>query len=143
MTINGREYSLQELREKAYRLRELIEKASATLTDEEALDGIELFPRWSEESKAYSVNNRVSYEGTLFKCLQNHTSQSSWTPADAPSLWVRVDNPADEWPEWIQPLGSTDAYPLGAKVSYDGKHWISDIDNNIWAPGVYGWSEVA
>ena len=36
---------------------------------------------------------------------------------------------------------STDAYPKGAKVSHNGKHWISDLDANVWEPGVYGWTE--
>ena len=128
-------------RAKAYKLRELILKISKYLDDSDALDGIELFPHWSSE-KSYEVGDRVSYEGILFKCLQNHDSQDTWTPSDSPSLWVRVDDPSVEFPEWVQPLGSTDAYPLGAKVSHLNKHWISDYDNNIWEPSVFGWSEV-
>lgn len=127
-------------RQKAYKLRELIEKASAFLTDTEALDGIELFPRWQPD-KYYEVGDRVSHNGILFKCLIAHTSQSSWEPQNSPSLWVRVDNPAEEWPEWIQPMGSTDAYSMGAKVSHNDQHWISDYDNNIWEPGVFGWTK--
>ena len=122
------------------KLRELIEKAAASLTDTEALDGVELFPHWASETE-YAVGERVSYENTLYKCLTAHTSQTSWKPDVSPSLWVRVDNPQEEWPEWVQPLGSTDAYPMGAKVSHNGKHWISDYDANIWEPGVYGWTE--
>lgn len=127
-------------REKAYSLRRLIEKSSASLTDEEALTGVELFPHWSD-SADYAVDDRVSYDGTLYKCLTAHTSQASWTPPVSPSLWVRVDDPSIEWPEWIQPVGSTDAYPQGAKVSHNEKHWISDVDGNVWEPGVYGWTE--
>lgn len=121
-------------------LRPLIEKAAISLTDEDALQCVELFPNWQIDSE-YMVNDRTSYNGVLYKCLTAHTSQSSWTPDVSPSLWVRVDNPGEEWPEWVQPLGSTDAYPLGAKVSHNDKHWISDYDANIWEPGVFGWSE--
>lgn len=128
-------------RAKAYLLRRLIEKASASLTDEEALTGVELFPHWSE-SADYTVNDRVSYDGTLYKCLISHTSQETWTPTDSPSLWVRVDDPSIEYPEWVQPVGSTDAYPKGAKVSHNSKHWVSDVDGNVWEPSVYGWTEV-
>lgn len=128
-------------REHARQLRRLIEKASTSLTDEEALGGIELFPLWKEDG-SYSVGDRVRYEDTLYKCLTTHDAQSSWTPADSPSLWVSVDDPAIEFPEWIQPLGSTDSYSLGAKVSHNGKHWVSDYDNNIWEPGVFGWTEI-
>ena len=128
-------------REHARRLRALIEQTSVNLTDEEALTGIELFPVWKSDG-VYSVGDRVRYEDTLYKCLTAHTAQSSWTPSESPSLWVRVDNPAEEFPEWIQPLGSTDAYPIGAKVSHNEKHWVSDYDNKIWEPGVFGWTEV-
>lgn len=129
-------------RAKAYQLRRLIEKSSASLSDEEALTGVELFPHWSD-SADYVVGDRVSYEGTLYKCLTAHTSQESWTPDASPSLWVRVDDPSIEWPEWVQPVGSTDAYPQGAKVSHNNKHWISDVDGNVWEPSVYGWTEQA
>jgi hypothetical protein len=125
---------------RARALRRLIEKAAISLSDADAFNGAELFPRWSETA-IYSTGDRVCYESTLYKCLQDHTAQSAWNPADAVSLWVRVDDPSIEWPEWVQPVGAADAYPKGAKVSYNEKHWISDVDNNVWAPGTYGWSE--
>ena len=130
------------IRSKLEKLRQLIIKASASLSDTDALQGVELFAVWSGDSVDYAVGDRVSYDGTLYKCLTAHTSQSTWTPPDSPSLWVRVDDPSIEWPEWIQPVGSTDAYAKGAKVSHLGKHWISDVDGNVWEPGVYGWTEV-
>lgn len=128
-------------REHAILLRTMIEKASASLTDTDALNAVELFPHWSD-SASYEVGDRVSYESTLYKCLTAHTAQPSWIPSDAPSLWVRVDNPSVEFPEWVQPVGSTDAYPMGAKVSHNEKHWISAVDGNVWEPGIYGWDEV-
>lgn len=128
-------------RKKAWLLRRLIEKSSASLTDEEALTGVELFPHWSDSSD-YAVGDRVSYDGTLYKCLIAHASQPTWTPSDSPSLWVRVDDPSIEYPEWVQPVGSADAYPKGAKVSHNNKHWVSDVDGNVWEPSVYGWTEV-
>ncbi len=127
--------------EVARKLRPLIEQAAVSLSDEDALQGIELFPHWKDDGE-YAVGDRVSDEGILYKCLTAHTAQSTWKPADSPSLWVRVDNPTEEWPEWRQPLGSTDAYSMGAKVSHNEKHWISNVDGNVWEPGVYGWDEV-
>lgn len=125
----------------AKELRRLIEKASVALSDEDALGGIELFPVWKADV-TYAVNDRVQYEGALYKCLTAHDAQVSWTPSDSPSLWVRVDNPAEEFPQWVQPVGSADAYPMGAKVSHLEKHWISTVDNNVWEPSVYGWDEL-
>lgn len=127
-------------REQAYRLRALIEKASASLTDTDALNAPELFPKWT--LKEYAVGDRVRYEDTLYKCLQAHTAQSDWTPDVAVSLWVRVDDPSIEYPEWKQPTGAQDAYSKNSKCSHNGKRWISSIDSNVYEPGVYGWSEV-
>ena len=128
-------------REHAKRLRALIEQTAVNLTDEEALTGIELFPVWNA-SASYQTGDRVRYEDTLYKCLQTHTAQADWKPSEAVSLWVRVDDPAIEFPAWRQPVGAQDAYPKGAKVSHLEKHWISDVDSNVWEPSVYGWTEV-
>lgn len=126
-------------REKAHALRKLIERLSVELSDEEAYDAPELFPMWA--IKAYETGDRVQYGGNLYKCIQAHTAQPDWTPDTAVSLWVMVDDPSVEWPEWHQPQGAHDAYAKGAKVSHNEKHWISDVDANIWEPGVYGWTE--
>ena len=130
-------------REQAYKLRALIEKASASLTDTDAITAPELFPKFDGNAHLYAVGDRVRYGELLYKCLQAHTSQSDWTPDVAVSLWVRVDDPAEEFPEWRQPVGASDAYSKGSKVSYNGGHFISTVDNNVWAPDVYGWDEVA
>ena len=129
-------------RKKALQLRKLIEQTAVNLTDEEALTGIELFPKWNE-SASYEQGDRVRYEGTLYKCLQNHTAQPTWTPTDAPSLWAEVLIPDPEViPEWKQP-DSTNPYMKGDKVKHNGKTWVSDVDYNVWEPGVYGWDEVS
>lgn len=72
-----------------------------------------------------------------------YKSSASATPVtwmDATSAWVRTDDPGEEWPEWVQPMGSTDAYNEGDKVSHVGKHWISNVDGNVWEPGAEGTS---
>lgn len=114
--------------------------SAAAFTDEQTVQVKELYPSWVSGAN-YKVGNYVCYGEYLYRCLSDHTSQEAWNPAEAASLWVMVDDPSEEWPEWRQPLGSTDAYPNGAKVSYNGKHWVSSVDNNVWEPGVYGWTE--
>lgn len=129
-------------RARAYALRALIERAAASLPDEDALDGVELFPAWMP-SAAYEVGQRIRYDGVLYKVLQSHTSQDDWPPNAAVSLYAVVLIPDPEViPEWIQP-GSTNPYMAGDKVTHNGKTWVSDIDNNVWEPGIYGWSEVS
>ena len=112
--------------------------AISYLTDEEAETVTALFPDW-EDGKAYAVGDRVKYDGLLYRCVQAHTSQSDWAPDVTPALWVRTST--EEWPEWIQPQGSHDAYNTGDKVSHNDKHWISEMDSNVYEPGVYGWAE--
>ena len=135
-------------RQEALAYRAEIDAILARLTDEEAIDATILFRPW-QSGKSYTDGtndtpvSKVKYNDTLYKCILSHTSQDDWTPDVAVSLWVRVDDPAIEWPEWIQPVGSADAYEYGAKVSHNGKHWISNYEGaNVWEPGVYGWGEV-
>lgn len=127
-------------KEKAYALRAMIEKASESLDDTDALEAVELFPNWSESAE-YAVGDRVRYDGILYKCLQAHTAQSTWNPVDAVSLWAKVLIPDPEViPEWVQP-DSTNPYMKGDKVKHLDKTWTSNIDNNVWEPSVFGWTE--
>lgn len=110
-------------------------------TDEQALAAPILYPAWKAD-KAYVSGERVLYNETLYKVLQDHTSQADWTPDAAPSLFTKVLIPdANVIPEWEQP-DSTNPYMTGDKVTHNGSTWISTCDNNVWEPGVYGWDEV-
>lgn len=131
------------LTEKARILRPLIEKAAANLDTEDALTGLDLFPLWKPE-QAYIVGQRLRYNNTLYSVIQAHTSQESWKPDTAASLYAKVLIPdADVIPEWEQP-GATNAYMRGDTVRYNGKVYRSLIDNNVWSPADYpaGWEEV-
>lgn len=110
-------------------------------TDEQAVDAPAVYPEWKEDVQYY-INDRVLYNGTLYKVLADHTSQETWTPTDAPSLFTKVLIPDDEkiYP-WEQP-DSTNAYKKDDKVTHNDKTWISIIDNNVWEPGVYGWEVI-
>lgn len=110
-------------------------------TDEMSLEVPNLYPIWKVNTN-YTTGDRVLYNDTLYKVLQDHTSQETWKPTDAPSLFSKVLIPvSDVIPAWVQP-DSTNAYMKGDKVKHNGKTWKSDIDNNVWEPSVYGWSEV-
>jgi hypothetical protein len=36
---------------------------------------------------AYSVGQKVSYNGELYQCIQAHTSEPNWEPPVVPALW--------------------------------------------------------
>ena len=115
-----------------------LKAARLTADDNTALTGIELYPVWAV-GIAVTKDSRYQYEGKLYKCIQAHTTQADWTPDVTPALWVKVS--LEEWPEWIQPTGAHDAYAKDAKVTHNDKKWTSDVDANVWEPGVYGWTE--
>ena len=118
-------------------------KARNVMTDDQALECTDLYPEWSENSPGYTVGYRVTYQDKLYKCLQDHTPQSAWTPEAAPSLWAEILAGQDgtDIGEWTQP-DSTNPYMTGDRVTHNGKTWESTVDNNVWEPGVYGWVEV-
>ena len=128
--------------ERARALRPYIEKATISLTDEDALQAVELFPQWVT-GHAYIVDERLQYNGVLYRVVQAHTSQADWAPDKTPALFVVVS--LDEWQEFVQPTGAHDAYKKGDKVTFNGKHYISLIDGNVYSPAVYpaGWQEQA
>lgn len=128
--------------ERARQLRPYIEKAAVSLTDADALESVEMFPAWAA-GVAYTVDERIQYGGTLYRVVQAHTSQADWTPDKTPALFVVVS--LDEWPEFVQPTGAHDAYKKGDKVTFEGKHYISLIDANVYSPTAYpaGWQEQA
>lgn len=115
---------------------------TGAIDDVTAAEHADLFSPWAYPV-GYTKGNIRRYNGALYRCLSDHNSQADWTPDAAPSLWVSVSDPAEEWPQWSQPVGAHDAYNAGAKVSHNGKHWISTTDGNVWEPGVYGWTEEA
>ena len=130
-------------REKAYALRELIEKAAISLDDTDALEAVELFPAWAPGVE-YTVDQRIRYGDKLYRVVQAHTSQADWTPDKTPALFTEVAKPG-EIPVWKQPTGAHDAYRIGAKVHYPGKAdpiYENDVDYNVYAPDVQGWHAV-
>lgn len=139
-------------REHAYKLCDLLHKASASLSDTDALEAVELFAVWASGTE-YASDVRVRYGGssgtptpTLYKCVQAHTSQVGWEPDKTPALWTEVAKPG-EIPVWRQPTGAQDAYNTGDKVWYpekDTKIFESLIDANVYSPEAYpaGWKEI-
>lgn len=111
------------------------------VNDEQAVLAIDLYPQWAIDVK-YEIGDRVLYDSVLYKVLQAHTSQADWMPDVSASLFAKILIPDPTViPEWEQPE-STNPYMKGDKVTHNGKTWVSNIDNNVWEPSVYGWDEV-
>ena len=138
-------------------LKTLIDKVEKTETVEEAKERIvkdyikeelkqdpsklselkSLVDRWSVDS-LYITGDIVTYNGTLYTVVQDHTSQSDWVPDSTPSLYKKTNSTTENTDavlqEFAQPTGAHDSYKNGDKVIFNDKVYESIIDNNVWSP---------
>ena len=127
-------------RNEARRICANIEKAATFADDQTALESVWMYPAW-KPGMVYAVDFRVRYNDILYRCITAHESQETWTPDVSPSLWAWVLVEDGKILQWEQP-DSTNPYMTGDKVMHNGQTWISDVDGNVWEPGLYGWSVV-
>ena len=137
--------------EKQQLIQQIVEKdivANAqTGDDTSSLDAQALFPMWNGNGVAYEIGFKVQSflaDNTLvlYRVVQGHTSQPDWIPRTVPALFTRVAYP-DEILPWVQPIGASDAYRLGDKVTHNGQIWENTgSDANVWEPGVFGWTVI-
>ena len=134
----------------AAELRRAIQLFARSLTDEtEMMEVASIYPSY-EVGRAYVIGDLFRYgensvgDVQLYQVLQGHTSAEEWKPDTATSLYKAIGISEDGTPEWIQPLGASDAYNTGDIVMYNGVKYKSLIDGNVWLPDAYpaGWEEV-
>lgn len=108
-----------------------------------------MYPKY-QIGKVYKTKEVFSYgenavgDPQLYQVLQDHTSAEEWTPDTAKSLYKAIGITEDGVAVWVQPLGASDAYNKGDRVSHNGAIYESTIDGNVWAPDAYpqGWKVV-
>lgn len=129
--------------QKAEEIRKAINKFAENQTDETLIDNKAAFQLWSGNGLEVKAGEIYLYNDELYRVVQNHTTQPDWTPDITPALYTKIS--VEEYPQWRQPAGAHDSYMKGAKVSDEGKRWISNKDYNIYKPGLVpgDWSEVA
>lgn len=122
-------------RAKAKQLRQLIEQLAVTLADETALTGVELFPAWAV-GMAYVAGDRVQHDGTLYKCVQAHTSQAGWEPENAASLWTEICETHDGTIDAPIPYSGNMALENGKYYTQDGVLYLCNRDtgNPVYHP---------
>lgn len=133
-----------KLMEKVERVRNAMDYASNAMTDEQALNAVALYPKWSVGT-SYYLGDRVRDCDALYKCLQAHTSQTDWSPSVTPALWVEVA-PEGEAREIKDGMLATEAFAKGEIGWYGSKtdRYESLIDGNVWTPAAYpgGWKKI-
>lgn len=104
----------------------------------ELRDFSEDIPHWSAPTgahDAYPLGYVVQHADKVWDSL---VALNVWEPGV--SGWrERVEDGGV--PVWVQPTGAHDAYASGDRVQHNDKVWASDIDGNVWEPGVFGWTE--
>lgn len=149
--IEGKEYPTREIAETALAagydnytsLEEIQDVASIMFVlsaEEGRLDPVtiaehpSLFPRWTPEwtGKAGTI---LFDEGALYKSIHDIGPGQNTKPSETPAMWTRVADPTEEWPQWVQPIGAHDAYPIGAKCRDGGRKWLNSMEANVYRPG--------
>ena len=85
---------------------------------------------------SYAVHLRLSVPALVFDGQTTLIRRSITLTAEDP-------DPEPEWPQWVQPVpgsGTNEPYAKDAKVTHKDQRWTSDLDGNVWEPGVYGWT---
>lgn len=123
----------------------------ATITEEsQMMEVADLYPSWEElletkkefdAGKVFKWGLNADGEPQLWSFISAYTPQEIYTPDKDISHYKKIGVTEDGTPVWTQPLGATDAYKKGDEVSHKGKIWTSDLDGNVWEPGVYGWTQ--
>lgn len=90
---------------KALETRRLNMISAQSMNDAQASNMPGMYTEWSKDGVEYGDAEKgqpviVRYADQLWRCINPHTSQESWAPGSAPSLWVECSDPAEEWPEW-------------------------------------------
>ena len=134
--------------QRAEQLRHALQLFALSLNDDTVMEIPAVFDAWkagiqvkADTILTYGVNGVGDPQ--LYRVVQPHITSEGWTPDKTPALFTPIGIDESGYPIWAQPTGAHDAYNKGDIVRYepDNKLYISDIDANVYEPGVYGWSE--
>lgn len=131
-------------KEKAMKLRSLIEQASASLPDKEASEGASLFPSLKGDGSLVKGGTRINWNGTVKRAAVDLWDNAENTPDAAPKLWedIAYKDGCRYIPDTIT---ATLAFAEGECGWWkDGKLYKSLIPANVHTPEQYaaGWEVV-
>lgn len=126
---------------KRYELNDILKKIDTIwlqgdIDDDQKDELVEMAREYADPEQSYApLQAQIEQAFAQIKALDARVAalEAGETPDPAPE--------PDEWPEFVQPTGAHDAYNTGDKVTYNGKHYISTMDGNVWSPDAYpaGW----
>ena len=130
-------------KEEAYKLRALIEKASASLPDKEASEGASLFPRLKQDGSLVKAGTRINWGGVVKRAAVDLWDTEPNDPNHTPGLWEDIS-----YREGYRIIPET--ITAGTAFAKDEYGWWEDmlykslIDANVYTPEQYpaGWEVV-
>jgi hypothetical protein len=119
----------------ALRIKPVLQKGAQSLGDEDALTIKTLYPEW-ETGVEYTARKKVMRNGTLYRCLQAHTSQAGWAPELSPALWTAIDEEHKGTISDPIPYNGNMALENGKYYSQDGITYYCNRDtvNPVYSP---------
>lgn len=124
-----------------YELNDMLRKidtlwVQGDLSDEQREELVDLARESADPAASYApLQEQIDQAFAQIKALGDRVAklEAGETPEPSPE--------PEEWPEWVQPTGAHDAYGVGDKVTYNGQHYVSKLDGNVWSPEAYpaGW----
>lgn len=123
-----------ELRDILYKINKMWIESAITEEEKTELDELARANAVAENSYA-SIQDQVNNIFAEIELIHNRLNILEGT--EEPT------EPADEYPEYVQPQGSHDAYNTGAKITFKGEKYTCLIDGCVWSPEEYpqGWKK--
>ena len=130
-------------RKEALRLRAIVEQAAASLDDQTASEGTELFPRLKQDGALVKAGTRINWNGTLKRAAVDLWDTQANNPDNAPALWEDIAY-RDGFRVIPQTITAGTAFALDECGWWGDTLYRSTISNNVWTPEQHpaGWEAV-
>lgn len=130
-------------RAEALRLRAIVEQAWASLDDQTASEGAELFPRLKQDGSLVAAGTRINWGGTIKRAASDLLDTAQNTPDAAPALWEDI-----AYKQGFRLIPETItaglAFSKGEKGWWQDELYESMLAANVWNPSVNpdGWKKI-
>jgi len=131
-------------REKALRLRAIIEKAAASLADSDASMSAELFPKLKYDGSLIEAHTRINWKGKVMKNGAALWDREENDPDHAPTLWSELAY-RDGIRVIPETIDVTTQFHEGELGWWGDVLYRSKVNGNVYTPAQYApnWEVVA
>lgn len=144
--MESKEYVLKKMRATGLQAAEAFQAEAPELDETAIIDREDDMPDFDPDKHQYlnwKVGTCVRDDGQVWQLIQPYDSNTYKDhPNDMRAQWslCHTKDPAKAKP-YVAPLGTSGVYMKDECCTEDGKVYRSKVDNNVWEPGVCGWTE--